>query len=788
MATEADQAEIRGIGHSVKRKEDGRLIQGKGTFIDDMQLPGMLYMSILRSPFAHATINGIDTSRAAAVPGVIAVVTGELMAQHNLAWMPTMSGDTQAVLATDKVRFQGQEVAAVIAEDPYIAKDAVELIDVDYDALGVVVSPQQSLASDAPVIRDEKEGQADNHIYHWESGDADATDRAFAQADRFGSLDTFYPRSHPAPLETCGCIADVNGATGQTTIYMTSQAPHAIRTVFALVTGLPEENIRIVSPDLGGGFGNKVPVYPGYVVATAASLLLGRPVKWIEDRSENLISTGFARDFHMHGELALKDDGTMLGLRTSLLADEGAFHADAQPSKLKVGLYHVVTGSYDMLAAHVAADGYYTNKAPGGVAYRCSFRVTEASYMIERLVQNAAYELGMDPADLRKKNFIRPEQFPYETPTGLVYDSGDYRGAMDLALETIGYDELRKEQAQKRADGKLWGVGIASFTEAVGAGPHKDYDILGLKMNDGAELRIHPTGKGILKISSITQGQGHETTFAQIVAEEIGIQPEDIKVQHGDTDNTPYGLGTYASRSTPTVGAATAMVSRRVIEKARKIAAHLLEVSEEDVEFTRPTFTVRGAPDKAVTIQDVAFAAYTNFPDGMESGLEAAFYYDPPNLTFPFGTYAVAVEVDPETGVWDVKRMVAVDDCGVRINPMIVEGQIHGGLTEGYAIAAMQQITFDEAGNCIGSNFMDYLLPTAMETPRFELGETVTPSPHHPIGAKGVGESATVGSPAAYVNAVIDALWPLGVRNIDMPLTSAKVWEAIEAAKAGASA
>ncbi|HEX2423816.1 MAG TPA: molybdopterin cofactor-binding domain-containing protein, partial [Actinomycetota bacterium] len=466
MATEAheDQAEIRGVGHSVKRKEDGRLIRGKGTFIDDMQLPGMLYMSILRSPFAHATINGIDTSRAQAVTGVVAVVTGELMAQHNLAWMPTMSGDTQAVLATDKVRFQGQEVAAVIAEDPYVAKDAVELIDVDYDALGVVVSPQEALASDAPVIRDEKEGQSDNHIYHWESGDADATDRAFAQADRVVSLDTFYPRSHPAPLETCGCIADVNSATGQTTIYMTSQAPHAIRTVFALVTGLPEENIRIVSPDLGGGFGNKVPVYPGYVVATAASLLLGHPVKWIEDRSENLISTGFARDFHMHGELALKDDGTMLGLRTSLLADEGAFHADAQPSKLKVGLYHVVTGSYDMPAAHVAADGYYTNKAPGGVAYRCSFRVTEASYMIERLVQNAAYELGMDPADLRKKNFIRPEQFPYETPTGLVYDSGDYRGAMDLALETIGYDELRKEQAQKRSDGKLWGIGIASFT------------------------------------------------------------------------------------------------------------------------------------------------------------------------------------------------------------------------------------------------------------------------------------------------------------------------------------
>jgi aerobic carbon-monoxide dehydrogenase large subunit len=784
----AQETEIRGIGHSVQRKEDARFIRGKGTYIDDIHLPGMLHMAILRSPFAHAKINSITTDAASAVPGVVAVVTGELMAQHNLAWMPTLSGDTQAVLVTDKVRFQGQEVAAVIATDPYTARDAVDLIDVEYEPLGVVIDPKAAAAAGAPLIRDEKEGQTDNHIYHWESGDKDATDKAFGTADTVVSLDTFYPRSHPAPLETCGCLADVDPATGQATIYMTTQAPHLIRTVFALVAGLPEENIRVISPDLGGGFGNKVPVYPGYVVATAASLLLGHPVKWIEDRSENLISTGFARDFHMHGEMALKKDGTMLGLRTSLDADEGAFHADAQPSKFKVGLFHIVTGSYDLPAAHVTADGYYTNKAPGGVAYRCSFRVTEASYLIERLVQNAAYELGMDPADIRKKNFIRADQFPYESATGFVYDSGDYLGAMDKALEMVGYAGLREEQAKERADGKLWGIGLASFTEVVGAGPHKDYDIIGVKMNDGAELRIHPTGKAILKISSKTQGQGHETTFAQIVAEELGIQPEDVKVQHGDTDNTPYGLGTYASRSTPTVGAATAMVSRRIAEKARKIAAHLLEVSEEDVEFTRPTFSVKGAPDKAVTIQDVAFAAYTNFPDGMESGLEGSYYYDPPNLTFPFGTYAVAVEVDPETGVWEVRRMVAVDDCGVRINPMIVEGQIHGGLTEGYGIAAMEEITFDEAGNCIGSNFMDYLLPTAVETPRFELGETVTPSPHHPIGAKGVGESATVGSPAAYVNAVIDALWPLGVRNIDMPLTSAKVWEAIEAAKTASPA
>src|SRR6266511_3148147 len=596
MATETE--EIRGLGHRVKRKEDDRFIRGRGTYIDDIKLPGMLHMAVLRSPFAHATIRSIDTSRATALPGVVAVVTGELMAQHNLAWMPTLSGDTQAVLATDRVRFQGQEVAAVIAEDVYTAKDALELITVEYDPIEPIVTPQRAMEPNAPVIRNDKEGQDSNHIYHWESGDKDATDRAFAGADVVVALDAFYPRSHPAPVETCGCVADINPATGQATIYMTSQAPHAIRTVFALVAGLPEENIRIVSPDIGGGFGNKVPVYPGYVVATAASLLLGRPVKWIEDRSENLISTGFARDFHMRGEMALKDDGTMTGLRVSLLADEGAFHADAQPSKFKVGLFHIVTGSYDLPAAHVTADGAYTNKAPGGVAYRCSFRVTEASYLIERLVQSAAYELGMDPADLRKKNFIPKDAFPYTSATGFVYDSGDYRGAMDLALEKVSYASLREEQAKAREEGRLLGIGLASFTEIVGAGPHKDYDILGLKMNDGAELRIHPTGKAILKISVQTQGQGHETTFAQIVAEELGIQPEDVKVIHGDTDNTPYGLGTYASRSTPVSGAATAMVARRVRQKAARIAAHLLEVSEEDVEFSKGKFSVKGAPDK----------------------------------------------------------------------------------------------------------------------------------------------------------------------------------------------
>jgi aerobic carbon-monoxide dehydrogenase large subunit len=773
------------IGDSIKRKEDDRFIRGKGNYLDDISLPGMLHMAIHRSPFAHARIKSINTDAAQAVPGVVAVVTGSLLAQHKLAWMPTLSGDTQAVLATDKVRFQGQEVACVIATDPYVARDAAALVEVDYEVLQAVVTPQQALEPGAPLIRDEKEGQKDNHIYHWEAGDKAKTEEAFAKADRVVKLDTFYPRCHPSPLETCGIVADINPATGHATLYMTSQAPHAHRTLFAIVAGLPEQNIRIISPDIGGGFGNKVPIYPGYVVATAASLLIGKPVKWVEDRSENLISTGFARDFYMSGELALRNDGRMLGLRVKMLSDNGAFFADAQPTKFRAGLFHIVTGSYDLPAAHVETDGAYTNKAPGGVAYRCSFRVTEASYLIERLVESAALEMNMDPTEIRLKNFIQPEQFPYMSATGFEYDSGNYPRAMQVALDKLGYKELRKEQAEKRKKGELMGIGVASFTEVVGAGPGKHYDIAGLRMFDSAELRVHPTGKAILKLGVKSQGQGHETTFAQIVTEELGIPAADIEVQEGDTDNTPYGLGTYASRSTPVGGAATAMVSRKLRDKAKKIAAHLLEASEADIEFDHGKFFVRGSPSKSKTIQDVAFAAYTNLPDGLEAGLEGVTYYDPPNMTYPFGTYLVVVDIDRGTGQVKVRRMVAVDDCGVRINPMVVEGQIHGGLTEGFGIAFMELITFDEEGNCLGSNFTDYLLPTSWETPKFEMGETVTPSPHHPIGAKGVGESATVGSPAAFVNAVIDAVGHLGIKNIDMPVTSDKVWEALN--KVGAA-
>jgi carbon-monoxide dehydrogenase large subunit len=602
----------------------------------------------------------------------------------------------------------------------------------------------------------------------------------FSDADLTVSEHIYIPRIHVASIETCGCVASYDKAREQLTVYMTTQAPHAVRTVVALVAGhvgLSEERIRIVSPDIGGGFGGKVPVYPGYVVAIAVSFLLGKPIKWIEDRMENLQADSFARDYHIDAELALKKDGTITGLRVKTLADHGCADAAANPSKFPAGLYSIVTGSYDIGAAHVAVDAAYTTKPPGGVAYRCSFRVTEAVHAIERLADIAAHELKMDPAEFRLKNFIKPEQFPYKSATGWTYDSGNYKAALELAMQKINYAELRREQLEKRARGELMGIGISSFTEIVGAGPSHTFDILGLKMFDSAEIRIHPTGKAIARFGTKSQGQGHETTYAQIVAEELGIPAAHVQVEEGDTDTAPYGLGTYASRSTPTAGAAGVMAARKIRDKARKIAAYLLEASEEDLEWTPGKFTVRGSPDRSKTIQEIAFAAYTNHPQGMEAGLEAVSYYDPPNLTFPFGSYICVVDIDKGTGEVKVRRFVAVDDCGNIINPMIVDGQIHGGLAQGLAPALFEEIQYDENGNIQGGSFMDYLVPTAMETPNWELDKTVTPSPHHPLGAKGVGESATVGAPPAIANAVVDALWHLGVRHVDIPITPFKVWQ-----------
>ena len=770
-----------GMGHRMKRKEDPRFIQGKGNYIDDVKLPGMLYMDIVRSPYAHARILKIDTSEALAMDGVVAVITGEdLKAAGDLHWMPTLMSDTQMVLPIDKIVYYAQEVCAVIATDRYVAADAVEKILVEYEPLEAVVDPHQAL-EDKVIVRDDKEKKT-NHIWHWEAGDREAADRVFAEAAHTVKEKMYIPRIHVCSIETCGMVANYNKVTEHMQIYMTSQAPHAHRTVFSLVSGLPEQKIQIISPDIGGGFGGKVPIYPGYVCCLVASLVTGKPVKWIEDRSENLQADSFARDYHISAEMAAAANGKITGLRVKTISDCGAADAAANPSKFPAGLYSICTGSYDMEAAHIEVDGVYTNKPPGGIAYRCSFRVTEAVHMVERLTDIMARKLGKDPADLRLENFIRPDQFPYRSPTGWEYDSGNYAAALEKAMEMIDYRALREEQAVKRERGELMGIGISSFTEVVGGGPSRDFDILGFKMFDSAEIRFHPTGKVIARFGTKSQGQGHETTYAQIVAEELGVPAADVQVEEGDTDTAPYGLGTYASRSTPTAGAAGAMAARKIKAKAKKIAAYLLEIGEDDLEWNVDRFQVKGSPERAKTIQEIAFAAYTNHPPGLEAGLEATYYYDPPNLTFPFGSYICVVDIDTGTGEVHVRRFVAVDDCGNIINPMIVEGQIHGGLTQGLAPALYEEIVYDESGQNLSGTLADYLVPTAVESPRWELGRTITPSPHHPLGAKGVGESATVGAPPAIANAVVDALAHLGVRHLEIPITPQKVWKVLREA------
>ncbi|WP_144155328.1 aerobic carbon-monoxide dehydrogenase large subunit [Paraburkholderia sp. BCC1885] len=782
-------AALEGMGCSRKRREDPRFIQGKGTYVDDVKMPGMLFGAMVRSPYAHARILKIDKSRALAHPGVHAVLTADDLKPLKLHWMPTLAGDVQAVLADEKVVFQNQEVAFVVADDRYIAADAAELVEVEYEELPVVVDPLKALEPDAPVIREDirdKQTGAHgarthpNHIFTWNVGDKDKTARVFDNADVTVRQEMLYPRVHPCPLETCGCVASFDKVRGDLTVYITSQAPHVVRTVVGMLSSIPESKIRIISPDIGGGFGNKVGVYPGYVVAIVASIVLGRPVKWIESRAENLSSTAFARDYHMTGELAADSNGRIKALRVHVTADHGAFDACADPTKWPAGMFHVCTGSYDIPNAFVSVDGVYTNKFPGGVAYRCSFRVTEAVYLIERMVDVLAQKLGIDKAEIRLRNFIRKDQFPFSTPLGLDYDSGDYEPALKKVLAAVDYPALRAEQAARRADASaewLMGIGIVTFTEIVGAGPSKMCDILGVGMFDSCEIRVHPDGSAIARMGTITQGQGHQTTYAQIIASEAGIPASLITVEEGDTSTAPYGLGTYGSRSTPVAGAAVARASHKIREKARQIAAHLLEASPEDVEFDLDRFVLKGSPEQFKTLKQVAWAAYNNVPEGMEMGLEAVDYYDPPNFTFPFGAYLCVLDVNRYTGETRVRRFYALDDCGTRINPMIIEGQIHGGLTEGFAVAMGQELPYDEAGNLLGGTLMDYFVPTSVETPHWETDFTVTPSPHHPIGAKGVAESPHVGSIPCFTSAMVDAFAHLGVTHMNMPHNAYRVWQ-----------
>ncbi|MGB7934079.1 MAG: aerobic carbon-monoxide dehydrogenase large subunit, partial [Gammaproteobacteria bacterium] len=663
------EAQIGGVGCARKRKEDPRLIRGQGTYVDDIKLPGMLFGDMVRSPYAHARIKSINKDRALALPGVLAVLTADDLKPLKLHWMPTLAGDVQAVLADEKVVFQNQEVAMVIADDRYIAADAVELVEVEYEELPVIVDPHRAMDADAPVIREDligkdEAGQGkrihDNHIFTWEAGDKAATDQVFESAAVTVKQEMLNPRVHPCPIETCGCVASFDKVKGDLTVHITSQAPHIYRTVISLLSGLPESKVRVISHDIGGGFGNKIPVYPGYVVAIVGSIVLGRPVKWIEDRIENLSTTSFARDYHCTGELAADRDGRITAMRVNILADHGAFNSHVQPTKWPAGLVSICTGSYDIPTAYLKVDGVFTNKPPGGVAYRCSVRVTEAVYLIERMIDILAQKLGIDKAEIRRRNFIKKEQFPYTSAFGWQYDSGDYHTALEKVLKAVDYEGLRREQAEKQARGELMGIGIATFTEILGAGPAKACDILGVGMFDSCEIRVHPTGSAIARLGTMTQGQGHLTTYAQIIATELGIPSENIQIEEGDTDTAPYGLGTYGSRSTPVGGAAAAVAARKIRDKARRIAAHLLEVSEDDLEWDMDRFKVKGVPGQEKTMKEIAWAAYNNVPEDMEMGLEAENYYDPPNFTFPFGAYVCVLDIDRYTGESRIRRFYAL--------------------------------------------------------------------------------------------------------------------------------
>lgn len=786
------EEKLEGIGCKRKRTEDIRFTQGAGNYVDDVKLPGMLFGDFVRSPFAHARIKNIDKESALAVDGVLAVITAEDLIPLNLHYMPTLAGDVQAVLAHEKVLFQNQEVAFIVAKDRYAAADGVEALNVEYEELQPLVDPFKAMNDDAPVLREDLAGKTEgahgprthhNHIFTWTHGEEEATNAAFEKADVVVKEYLAHPRVHPCPLETCASVAHMDKITGQLTLWGTFQAPHVVRTVASLISNIPEHKIRVIAPDIGGGFGNKVGVYPGYVCSIVATIVTGKPVKWVEDRIENLTATAFARDYHITAELAATKEGKIIGMRSHVLADHGAFDACADPTKYPAGMYHICTGAYDIPTAFVKVDGVYTNKSPGGVSYRCSFRVTEAAYTIERIIEVLAQKLDIDAAEIRKRNFIQPEQFPYNSCMGWEYDSGDYPAAMAKAMEAVEYDKLRKEQAQRLEDFKagktrsLMGIGISFFTEIVGAGPSKNCDILGIGMFDSCEIRVHPTGAAIARLGTKSQGQGHETTYAQILATETGIPADMITIEEGDTDTAPYGLGTYGSRSTPVAGAACARAGRKIKQKAQLIASHLLEVHHNDLEWDVDGFQVKGNPEQRKSMKELVWAAYNNVPEGMEMGMEAVDYYDPPNFTFPYGAYFCVTDIDIDTGESKIRSFYALDDCGTRINPVIIEGQIHGGLTEAFAVAMGQLIDYDEQGNVMGGSLMDYFLPTAVETPHWETDHTEVPSPHHPIGAKGVGESPHVGGVPAFSNAVNDAFAKLGGVHTHMPHTAANVWE-----------
>src|SRR5579884_1415123 len=777
------------LGKSVRRKEDPRLLTGRGTYVDDVKLPGMLHVAFLRSTHAHARIRGIAVEAARRRPGVVAVFTGADLAGKvkpvPCGWtLPNMKLPDHPALAVGKARYLGDAVAAVVATDRYTARDALDAIEVDYEPLPAVVDQEQALRPGAPLVHDEL---GTNLCFTWSvsGGDVEA---GLRQADRVVRQRLINQRLIPNSIETRGVVAQPNPATGELTIWSSTQIPHLVRLLLALTLDIPEHKLRVIAPDVGGAFGSKLYLYAEEVAVTWIARELGVPVKWIEDRSEAYRATIHGRDHIQDVEIGVMQDGRVVALRAHSYANLGAYLSTFAPGIPTVLFGLMLSGTYRIPNVAVTVDGVFTNTNPVD-AYRGAGR-PEATYLVERAMDLAAAEIGMDPVELRRRNLIPRDAFPYTVVTGVTYDSGDYEKTLNRALELVDYAGLRAEQARLRQEGKYIGIGISNYVEICGMAPSQVLGAAGGGAGgwESATLRVSPTGKVTLLVGSSSHGQGHETAFAQIVADGLGIPLEDVEVVHGDTGVVQFGIGTFGSRSAATGGVATALCVEKVREKAKKIAAHLLEAAEADIEFEQGKFYIRGSPEKAKTFQEIALQAFLchNYPKGLEPGLDATTFYDPSNFTWPFGTHIAVVEIDGETGGVKVRRYVAVDDCGNVINPLLVDGQLHGGIIQGIGQALYERAVFDDNGQLLSANLLEYVVPKAAQVPAVETERTVTPSPVNPLGVKGIGEAGTIASSAAIVNAVVDALAPFGVRHLDMPLTPEKIWRVLRAGRPAA--
>ena len=778
------------FGSGIRRREDPRLITGRASYTDDITLPGMAYAAILRSPYAHANITSIDPSEAKCQPGVIAVYTGKDIEGHlnpiPCAWLIPDSNlitPDHPAIAKDKVRYVGDAVAVVVAESRYQAEDALEHIDVDYEPLDATINPKASTQDGAPQVHDD----APNNIaFKWTVAGGEI-DEAFEKADVVVRDTINLQRLIPNAMEPRSAIAQYVAPTGKLTLWGTSQNPHIARFLSSVVTGVGEHKVRVIAPEVGGGFGSKIPYYADEAITSFCAMQLGVPVKWTETRSENYQATIHGRDHVEEIEMAATNDGDILGLRTTVYAGLGAYLSTAAPGVPTILHGLMYSGAYHIPAVYGDIYGVFTNATPVD-AYRGAGR-PEATTLVERLVDLVAAETGIDPLEVRRRNLIEAFEENQDVSTGITYDSGNYEVALDKAANHIGYDALREKQEAMRAEGRHIGIGVCSYVEICGLGPSQVAGAVGFQggLWESAIVRFHPTGKVHVMIGSSPHGQGEETTFAQILAGELGVPVDDVDVIHGDTDNTPMGWGTYGSRTTAVSGAAIAIASRKIKDKAKTLAAHLLEADAADIEYDDGKFFVKGSPDEHKTIQDIALMANVawDMPEGMEPGLEASAFYDPPNFTFPFGTHIAVVELDPTTGHIELKKYVAVDDCGVQINPMIVEGQVHGGVVQGTGPVLWEGAVYDEDGQLLTGSLLDYAMPRADNFPDIEVLSTTTASPHHPLGVKGIGEAGTIASTAAVYNAAMDVLRPMGVNTIDMPLTPAKVWQAIKQAQNG---